>query len=87
LDVLLDESKSGNSPTIVRLELSETFHRDDEEDLLTNEELEKLKAEAALEERIRDEGWLNDPSLDPAKRDLVKTLFPEMYDSWGIPND
>jgi hypothetical protein len=78
LDEILKKSKSGKGPTIVTLDLSETFHKDDNEDLLTNEELEMAKKEAELEERAREEGWLNDPSLmDASQRKLMLTLFPE----------
>jgi hypothetical protein len=78
LDVMLEKSKSGSGPTIVTLDLSETFHKDDDEDLLTTEELEQAKKEAELEERAREEGWLNDSALmDPARRELMLTLFPE----------
>jgi hypothetical protein len=78
LDAILEKSKSGSGPTIVTLDLSETFHKDDDEHLLTKEELEMAKKEAELEERAREEGWLNDPSLmDASQRKLMLTLFPE----------
>jgi hypothetical protein len=78
LDVMLEISNSGQGPMIITLDLSETFHKDDNEDLLTNEELEMAKKEAELEERAREEGWFNDPSsMDATQRKLALTLFPE----------
>lgn len=79
MDVLLERSKSGKGPRIVQLDLSETFHKDEDETLLTTEEVEKAKEEAALEERAREEGWLNNPNLDPAKRELLTRLYPELF--------
>ena len=80
LDVLIQRSKSGKGARIVELDLSETFHQDDEEDLLTNEEKDRAKAEAELEERAREEGWLNDPKfMDGSKRELLQQLYPEMF--------
>ena len=85
LDVLIQRSKSGRGARIVELDLSETFHKDDDEDLLTNEEKDKAKADAELEERAREEGWLNDPMLmDGSKRELIRRLYPEMF-SESVP--
>ena len=87
LDVLIQRSKSGKGARIVELDLSETFHQDDEEDLLTNEEKDRAKAEAELEERAREEGWLNDPKLmDGSQRELLRRLYPEMFSGLALPS-
>jgi hypothetical protein len=73
LDRLIKGSKSGKGPRITKLELSETFHKEDEETYLSAEDLLQATKEAEEEKKLREEGKYVDPSTK-----LAMALFPEL---------
>lgn len=56
LDELMKHSESGAGPKILELDLTETFHKDEEESYLTPEELQAVNEEAEKEKKMREEG-------------------------------
>lgn len=78
LDKLIDHSKSGKGPKILELDLTETFHREEEEQYLTAEDIRIAAEEAEKEKNLREEGRYVEYRT-PAQMDVARDLFPEMY--------
>lgn len=78
LDKLLRRSDKGTGPKLLKLELTETFHEDEEETYLTVEDTLAANEEAEREKKLREEGkfteWTQTSSL------LSRTLFPELQE-------
>ena len=64
----------------MELDLTETFHKDEEETYLTAEDTLAANAEAEAEKRLREEGKYVEPILYPSTHSKLATeLFPESY--------
>jgi hypothetical protein len=83
LDELISHSESGKGPKILQLETTETFHKDEEENILTADELKTLNAEAEAEKKMREEGIYVESRGSYLSSQLDKgvamNLFPEIY--------
>jgi hypothetical protein len=83
LDKLLEQSDDGKGPKIVELELSDTFHKDEEETYLTAEDTRAANEEAEKEKKLREEGLYVESKYSGAstqiQRDIAMNLFPEEY--------
>lgn len=77
LDKMLSYSDSGEGPKILELELTETFHKDEEETYLTAEDTLAANEEAEAEKRLREEGKYVEPSSYSHSK-LSLELFPEL---------
>jgi hypothetical protein len=90
LDELIKDSKSGKGPKILQLELTETFHKDEEESYLTADELTAVNAEAEAEKKMREEGnyMVSRGSYlsQQMHRGLAMDLFPENYSPFQAVN-
>jgi hypothetical protein len=83
LDELIKHSESGKGPKIIQLDRTETFHKDEEENYLTPDELTVLNAEAEAEKKMREEGVYVESRGSYLSSQLDKgvamNLFPEIY--------
>ena len=78
LDIMLRESDDGNGPKILSLDFQETFHKEEEETLLTAEETLELNAEAEREKKLREEGkFITGDAGRWGRNELSNTLFEE----------
>ena len=76
LDNLIERSDSGKGAKIIELDLTETFHKDEEETYLTAEDTLAANAEAEAEKQLREEGkYVESPTYSR----LATELFPELY--------
>ena len=84
LDKLLELSDQGDGPKIVELDLSETFHKDEEETYLTAEDARAANEEAEKERELREAGQYDYSKYAWASsqghRSIAMGLFPEEYD-------
>lgn len=80
LDKLIHHSKSGKGPKILELDLTETFHREEEEQYLTAEDIRVAAEEAEKEKKLREEGKYIEYRT-PAQMYVARELFPEDYAS------
>ena len=78
LDKLISYSKSGKGPKLLELELTETFHREEEEEYLTAEDKRVAAEEAEKEKKLREEGKYVEYRT-PAQMLVARDLFPEVY--------
>jgi hypothetical protein len=78
LDKLLAQSDAGTGPRLLKLELTETFHKDEEEIYLTAEDTQAANEEAEQEKKLREEGKFVE--LTYASSQLSRTLFPELHE-------
>ena len=80
LDNLIERSDSGKGAKIMELDLTETFHKDEEETYLTAEDTLAANAEAEAEKRLREEGKYIEPvNYTYIQSRLATELFPESY--------
>jgi hypothetical protein len=83
LDELIKHSESGKGPKILELDLTETFHKDEEESYLTAEELLLVNEEAEKEKKMREEGIYVESKYSYLSSQLASgvamDLFPERY--------
>ena len=80
LDNLMERSDSGKGAKIMELDLTETFHKDEEETYLTAEDTLAANAEAEAEKRLREEGKYVEPIPYTSTHSRLATeLFPESY--------
>jgi hypothetical protein len=61
LDKLMEEGDNGKGPKVLELDLTETFHKDEEETYLTAEDRLAANEEAEREKKLREEGKYFDP--------------------------
>jgi hypothetical protein len=78
LDKLIANSNDGKDPKILELDLTETFHREEEEQYLTAEEIRIANDEAEQEKKLREEGKYVEYRTAEQMM-LARNLFPEMY--------
>jgi hypothetical protein len=82
LDKLMKQSYQETGPKIVKLEQTETFHKDEEETYLTAEDTLAANAEAEKERKLREEGTYVEPRMgwgsSQISRGLAFNLFPEI---------
>jgi len=83
LDKMLTKSDNGEGPKIVDLDLSETFHQNEEETYLTAEEKLAADKEAEAEKKLREEGTYYESQYAFASSQfshgIAMDLFPEEY--------
>lgn len=84
LDKLLELSDEDKGPKIVELELSDTFHKDEEETYLTAEDTRAANEEAEKEKKLREEGLYVESKYawgtqSQVQREIAMDLFPEEY--------
>lgn len=77
LDKLLQMSDQGDGPKIVELDLSETFHKDEEETYLTAEDARAANEEAEKERQLREAGQYDYSQYVSLHPNLAMQLFPE----------
>lgn len=82
LDKLMAASDEGTGPKIMELDLTETFHKDEEETYLTAEDTLAANAEAEKEKKLREEGRYVESRMSHGSyamsRGLALDLFPEL---------
>jgi len=87
LDKLIARSKKENTK-ITKLELTETFHKEDEETYLTPEDLLAANKEAEEEKRLREEGKFLESRMNYASSQMAQgiamDLFPDLFDERGM---
>jgi hypothetical protein len=76
-------SDAGTGPKIMELDLTETFHKDEEETYLTAEDTLTANAEAEKEKKLREEGKYDEYRMSYyssylPSRGLALDLFPEL---------
>jgi hypothetical protein len=91
LDLLLEMSEEGKGPKIVELELSDTFHKDEEETYLTAEDQQVANEEAEKEKKLREEGLYVESKYawasSQVQKDIAMKLFPEDYTHLSIESN
>jgi SNF2 family DNA or RNA helicase len=83
LDKLLRRSDSGDGAKILELDLTETFHKDEEETYLTAEDTLAANQEAEEEKRLREEGIFFESKHSYNEAQLARELFPESPERSG----
>jgi SNF2 family DNA or RNA helicase len=78
LDQLISYSKSGKGPKLLELDLTQTFHREEEEEYLTAEDKRLAAEEAEKEKKLREEGKYVEYRT-AAQLQVARDLFPEVY--------
>ena len=76
LDNLIEKSDSGRGPKIMELDLTETFHKDEEETYLTAEDTLAANAEAEAEKRLREEGKYIESAIHAYSQSRSATELP-----------
>jgi hypothetical protein len=78
LDRLIHRSDEGTGPKIMELDLTETFHEDEEETYLTAEDTLAAKAEAEEEKKMREEGLYDKSRIYGSQRGPAFNFFAEL---------
>ena len=85
LDKLISYSKTGKGPKILELDLTETFHREEEEEYLTAEDKRMAAEEAKKEKQLREEGKYVEYRT-AAQLKVARDLFLEVDAASQLPN-
>jgi hypothetical protein len=76
LDDLIEKSDSGKGAKIMELDLTETFHKDEEETYLTAEDTLAANAEAEAEKQLREEGKYIESAIHAYSQSRLATELP-----------